>query len=612
MTISTKRRFNHEDVVEEEEGEEAVRSTLKRRKPCILPIRIVPPYSHAPAPAPADSPNIARPTPSVLTPAQSDEDEDRHHMSWHRMDEQQRGHNPFSEASRPNESTEQDTDLEMLDSPPMHSPLTYGGVGLVSPHMPSLNRIPTPRYGSFFLRPPSQQGGSDVAMGEVEDAIMRSMGRNPGVMENRMLPSPISEGDGWRGGHVLSPIIQRGDDEMMGYSVMETERQEDGTMEVEVPEELSDPNQAAHLRTKKPSLRIPFSSSAIRTESEPFTQRLRKKIWGTDTPPGQDDPYVRLTPEEKARQEERRRQEPEKKVAAQPEVSDDEYQPATTWDGLETVGDDVEEDQTASFNFKPFMVTTPLTKPEELTAALHRAVVEVYALQQAGRPLSILSRAPVTKEDCTSDVQVVPSADPIGVTLTYPGDTVRDLIFSSLKQDHLDADPEDDSQLQGASSSEFQVDDDPDPEDASMQDPTVEEPERAGSTTQLQELISSWDPSWLSIPLNDLGVKFILLKRVMQLTGHRIPDPIIARIHDIQALQNHLIKPPKPKKLASALRQDEQLSSLPNVSLIDRRVTPIDKERMVGRWKVIERELEKKGLPVTGHERNGKPFMIGT
>jgi hypothetical protein len=31
-----------------------------------------------------------------------------------------------------------------------------------------------------------------------------------------------------------------------------------------------------------------------------------------------------------------------------------------------------------------------------------------------------------------------------------------------------------------------------------------------------------------------------------------------------------------------------------------RRVTPIDKEQMVGRWKIIVQELEKRELPLTG------------
>lgn len=42
------------------------------------------------------------------------------------------------------------------------------------------------------------------------------------------------------------------------------------------------------------------------------------------------------------------------------------------------------------------------------------------------------------------------------------------------------------------------------------------------------------------------------------------------------------------------------LAELPNVKVYPRRVTPIDKEKMVGRWKVIVKELEKRELPITG------------
>ena len=54
---------------------------------------------------------------------------------------------------------------------------------------------------------------------------------------------------------------------------------------------------------------------------------------------------------------------------------------------------------------------------------------------------------------------------------------------------------------------------------------------------------------------------------------------------------------------------------LPNVKVYDRRITPIDKEKMVGRWKVIERELIERDLPVTGHrhlpEANLRNWVVG-
>ena len=37
-----------------------------------------------------------------------------------------------------------------------------------------------------------------------------------------------------------------------------------------------------------------------------------------------------------------------------------------------------------------------------------------------------------------------------------------------------------------------------------------------------------------------------------------------------------------------------------NVMVAPRRETPVDKEKEVGRWKVIERELRERGLPVLG------------
>ena len=85
----------------------------------------------------------------------------------------------------------------------------------------------------------------------------------------------------------------------------------------------------------------------------------------------------------------------------------------------------------------------------------------------------------------------------------------------------------------------------------------------------------------------------------MQLTGIRIPDPAISNIHTSLDLFNHHLEKPKPKKLAETLMAVNNSLALPNVQIMDRRYTPIDKEKEVGRWKVIESELKKRGLPVT-------------
>lgn len=158
------------------------------------------------------------------------------------------------------------------------------------------------------------------------------------------------------------------------------------------------------------------------------------------------------------------------------------------------------------------MSAAPLTTPQQLTLALHRAVVEVYTLRQARQPLSQLSRAPINQGDFTGDVQVTPSADPVGVNLTYQGDVARDLILSSLSNNNPNEISEEDLQFEEASpfdDVQEEEEEDPDePEKASMKDPTIETSEKAADLSELDELISSWDPGWLSIPLSNLDIKF--------------------------------------------------------------------------------------------------------
>jgi hypothetical protein len=90
------------------------------------------------------------------------------------------------------------------------------------------------------------------------------------------------------------------------------------------------------------------------------------------------------------------------------------------------------------------------------------------------------------------------------------------------------------------------------------------------------------------------------MKRTTQLTGLCFPDAALKSTNTVQSLLSHLIKPPKPRKLKEALQQKEELVKLPNVAVSGKRITPIHKEKQVGRWKIIQKELEERGLPITG------------
>jgi hypothetical protein len=56
----------------------------------------------------------------------------------------------------------------------------------------------------------------------------------------------------------------------------------------------------------------------------------------------------------------------------------------------------------------------------------------------------------------------------------------------------------------------------------------------------------------------------------------------------------------KPAKVAEQLMLDETLAGQSNLLVLGRRETPVDKEKEMGRWKVIEEELKSRGLPVLG------------
>ncbi|KAI9827856.1 MAG: hypothetical protein M1832_004345 [Thelocarpon impressellum] len=348
---------------------------------------------------------------------------------------------------------------------------------------------------------------------------------------------------------------------------------------------------------------LAFSSSAVRARPEalPFTEKVRRKIWGTDQPPGQADPYGSQSKFERrgrARQSEgeeavglESQEHLDPVVKASPEAS---YEPALNWKGLESVGGDVEE---SGPQYEGFMTQARLASPQERTAALHRAVVEVFTLKEAGRELSEVSDIPPT-EDLTEHVHLALSADG-AVEMVYRDEESRERLIQSAAV--VPAPAVDDAEMEEAAQPETTAL----PEETHGARPAPEQiadplSDFTARTIDLDQAISSWGTAWHSVPLAELATKFAILKRVSQLTGHRIPDPAITRVSTVADLLATLTAPSKAKKLAQALTTDARLQALPNVAVFARRVTPIDLEKKVGRWKVIERELRARGLPVTG------------
>ena len=108
------------------------------------------------------------------------------------------------------------------------------------------------------------------------------------------------------------------------------------------------------------------------------------------------------------------------------------YQESDSWDGLEEVGGKgiwwMNRDEP---EFKGFMPPMKVDDPYEVTAALHRAVVEVFALRASNKPLELLSGAAIGP-DVTAEVQVVTDAE--GGRLALPEHTTLSDITEAFAQ----------------------------------------------------------------------------------------------------------------------------------------------------------------------------------
>ena len=99
-------------------------------------------------------------------------------------------------------------------------------------------------------------------------------------------------------------------------------------------------------------------------------------------------------------------------------------------------------------------------------------------------------------------------------------------------------------------------------------------------------------------------------KSITLRTAIRLSDYAVQNITTLGQFRDAMLIRPKPKKTAQKLKISATFDNLPNVSIIDRRVTPIDREKKIGRWKLIEQELLDRGLPVTGQNTKVKQSIV--
>ncbi|KAL4944215.1 hypothetical protein BDV06DRAFT_210424 [Aspergillus oleicola] len=353
--------------------------------------------------------------------------------------------------------------------------------------------------------------------------------------------------------------------------------------------------------------------------STPITERVRRKIWGTDNPPGLKDPYGGEGVFEKKWKksqagaeeggEDSRQRPAETKQAAKEEepveeVTSGDYEAATTWEGLDRVGHlgrwkDLPPKKADAYNS---FVQHRLTSPGHLAIAAHQTAIELSLMDSTGRQL-------------TGICEVVEHEKPIfdliyNTRIVYTNDTPPKMMIKHLGPEAKEALHYVFSQIGSPDPAKQTVEDVEKTEkqaevaDASAPTPEFEsaqesEPEPAQSSSPVPffgyEDIKDKGVLKLNLPIK---MRFAYLKRFTQLTGHRIPDPLVAEIKTVQDLLNYLNKELalKPKKLGEHLVANQKLTSLPNVKISVKKVKPHQKDEEMGRKKIIDAELRKRGL----------------
>ncbi|KAI0477116.1 ribosomal subunit 39S-domain-containing protein [Xylariaceae sp. FL0804] len=324
------------------------------------------------------------------------------------------------------------------------------------------------------------------------------------------------------------------------------------------------------------------------------------------------------------------------------EVTDVSYAPAVTGEGLERVGDelgrwwDSRDHWSPAADFAGFRpaggAAGRVAHPAVLEASVRAAVVEALALRRAGRDDRLVGRAwPVQEADAFAalmlvDLRVVDGVAVLGVGGDAGGEGGE--VVSSPDSSDSAAAPVDGiaviaetmlremEQEEGLSQGQ-EAEEGWDASEAAEGVPSSQsvalDPEVA------VEFMQTWDPSWKNISLADPRMKFAVTKRVFQMTGHLVPDHKLPAIRDVRSLLAVVQKPPKPKTLTETIHQQHQqqqqpqrekynknknaaaLLTLPNVTVAAKRVTRADRERALGRLKLMHEEMRKRDLPLHGH-----------
>ncbi|KAF2725064.1 hypothetical protein K431DRAFT_291241 [Polychaeton citri CBS 116435] len=248
-------------------------------------------------------------------------------------------------------------------------------------------------------------------------------------------------------------------------------------------------------------------------------------------------------------------------------LNDRDYVPATSWHGLDRIGGDewLRQQQDEGDEYQGFNPGKEVRLSDEQWAQLiHHVAVEALTVQFAGKDILQIcadSRSKVlpTGEEHTRAAAI----NSENGTLSWTSHTSEQAVLNSISNETSAPQSGEDAQI-----------------------PQV----KSQSSSQ----------NWLDFNITDPLVEFAITKRIYQLTGRRVSDPILGGATSLRRLKSVYVTRSATKKLAQTRQMKKLHKANPNIRVYATRRSPILKDREVGRWKLMKEELISRGLPVTG------------
>lgn len=300
----------------------------------------------------------------------------------------------------------------------------------------------------------------------------------------------------------------------------------------------------------------PFSTSSLWSRpAKPFTEKIRSRIWGTEDPPGQEDPYGDKSVFDKTKQRQKEEELKEARELAELEREQREqeleeeraqkgklrvaydlstYTAADTWDGsgdgsLQWVGEEEHwweggwenEHQYAQFVPK---VDKIMRDPDQITAAFYRTLVEIHACKEAG--LALTSSSASTHWDPSDRTQIHPTES--GVDLVFTEGNTLEALTQSLQEpvdetaehenptgaeeevaaDRSEVDPLQPDSIPESTEETFELENPTESEENLAADAASKFEASSDRDVAYENFVKSLGTSWHQIPLTDPEIKF--------------------------------------------------------------------------------------------------------